>query len=189
MMPRWSVPLPGSIGGPRVVWEPIADREVANVAEVPIVWTGDYDAVIVDISNAKPVTDSVVPRVQLSGDAGSTWDGGASDYYNRGHFWHIDQRTQGNAQGYLDLTRFNVPQGNLANEWCFVRLILARPLDPNNKTQAIGWGGYGGGVPDYHTSMFFMQRDAAKRTDGLRFYYSSGNISEARIVAAGLNLS
>ena len=188
-MLRWNLPMLSNVSGPSVVWEPIADRDGSNVAESAIVWTGDYDVVIVDISNAKPVTDGVNPRVQLSGDGGATWDGGASDYFNRGHFWHIDQRTQGNAQAYLELTRFNVSQGNLANEWCFVRLMLARPLDPNSKTQVIGWGGYGGTIPDYHTSMFFMQRDTAKRTDGLRFYYSSGNISEARIVAAGLNLS
>ena len=189
MMLGANVPLLGSVGGPRVVWEPVADREVSDVAEVVIVWTGDYEAVMVDITNAKPVTDNVQPRIQLSGDGGSTFDGGASDYYNRAHFWHTSQTTFGNAQAHIQLTRDSTQQGSQANEWLFCRLILARPTDPDSKTQGIGWGGYGGSVPDYHTSMYFMQRDAAKRIDAFRFYYDTGNVSEGRIIATGLSLS
>ena len=189
MMGCANLPLLSSVSGPAVHWQPIVDREVSNVVDAAIVWTGDYDAVMVDISNAKPMTDNVQPRIQLSGDGGSTWDSGVSDYYNRSHFWHTGQMTAGNAQPYIQLTRTTTEQGNQANEWLFCRLIFAQPLDPSKKTQGIGWGGYGGDVPDYHASMFFMQRDTAKRIDALRLYYDTGNISEARIIAAGLRLS
>lgn len=191
-MQHSNLPLLGNVGGPDVVWEPIADREVSNAAQAVIDWTGDYDAVIVDISNARPATDDAHALVELSGDGGSTFDGAPSDYYNRFHVWGNSQVTLGNAQssGPLTLQIANNGQGNLVDEQLQAQLIIAKPMDPNTKTQIIGTGYYLTSVgPVPVSTMFFLQRDAAMRTDAVRYYYSTGNISEARLIATGLRLS
>ena len=186
MTKHWNMPIMSQPGGPPVIWEPIADRDVSSLATVDINWAGDYDAVVIHFANAKPVTDGVQPRMRLSGDGGSTFDSGASDYFNRSHFWHTTQTTEGNAQAFIPLSRLSVPQGNQPNEWSRGRIIIARPADPATKTQLIGFGGYDGTVPDIHNWQCFAQRDTAKRIDGWRFYYASGNVSEGRFIAYGL---
>lgn len=191
-MSHMNLPLLGEIGGPGVIWEPIADRLISNQAEAVISWTGDFDVVMVDISGAKPVTDNVEARVQLSGDGGSTFDSGASDYYNRSHWWSSGQATQGNAQAYgllTNTTSGSNAQGNDVNEVLAAQLFFARPLDAGTKTQVIGTGGYAAPNSAALSTMVFFQRDTAKRTDAMKMFYSSGNISVARIIAAGLRLS
>lgn len=182
------LPLTEMVSGPPVLWEPIIDRDVSNVATVDLVWAGDFDAVLIDFSNVKPVTDNVEVQLQLCGDGGATWDAGASDYYYRSHFFHTTQTTRGNAGAFIGLTRIGpaIGQGNAANEWNRGNLIIARPFDPATKTQLIGRGGYEDLTPSIHSWQVFAQRDTAKRTDGLRFLYGSGNVSEGRFIAYGL---
>ncbi len=188
MMSGMNMPLLADPGGPPVVWEPVVDRQIVNQATVDLVWQGDFDAVIVDWSNVKPVSDNVYPALRLSGDGGATFDSGASDYWFRSHYWHTTQTTSGNAGSEVTLSRIGavVQAGNNVNEWHRARMLIARPFDATTKTQAILRGGYEDTTPSIHSFMTFMQRDMAKRTDGVQFRYQSGNVSEGRFIVYGL---
>lgn len=183
---RHLLPQLGVPSGPPVLWELIADRNVSSLATVDLIWTGDYAAVIIDFSNVKPATDASEPWLRLSGDGGSTFDSGASDYYTRGHYWHTSQTTRGSAMAQCPLSRVTSDQGNAANEWWHGRIIIAKPLDASTKTQLIGMGGYLDNVGNITQWRLFGQRDTAKRTDGAQFRYDSGNVAEGRFVAYGL---
>ena len=188
MLLHQNMPLLGQVGGPPVLWEPIFDRDVSNVATVDLVWSGDFDAVIIDWSNVKPVTDGAEVFLRLSGDSGTTWDSGASDYRYRAHYFHTTQTTNGDVAAFIRLSRTGptIGQGGAANEWNRGRVIMARPFDPSAKTQLIGRGGFEDITPSIHSWQVYAQRDTAKRTDGFQFYYESGNVSEGRFVGYGL---
>lgn len=174
-----------NISGPPLLVEPIADRQASGSAEIVIAWTGDYDAVMVDLWNVRPVTDSVQLRAELSGDGGATFDTGVSDYQFRHVAWLAAQTNIVGPGAYLPMCTVG-GVGNAAEENAQWSLILPRPFDTGIKTQIIGSGGQQGSTGNPASLALFGYRDAAGRVDAIRFFLESGNIAEGRFTATGL---
>lgn len=190
ILSQMNVPLLGLAGGSPVLWEPLFDRNASNELNVDVSWTGDYAAVIFDISNGKPVYDQVEWEVYLSGDGGANFDSAAGAYRYQTQYFHTTTTGFAGTSTSITISRSGavVPHGNAANEWNRGRIILASPFDPNTKTQFIGRGGYDDATPSPHSWQLWGQRDTAKRIDALRYKYRSGNVDQVRLVGYGLRM-
>lgn len=170
-------------GGP-VVTELIADRQAADVAQIDIAWTGDYDAVFMEVANVRPVTDGANFRMLTSSDGGSTFDSGVSDYRFRHNGFFASQTTTGGQAPYIDISAGVVGSDSFEN--CRFSLVLPLPFDAAEFTQVIGKGGTQGTGNNPASTQLYGQREAAARVDAVRFFFASGNISEGRFTASGL---
>ena len=136
-------------------------------------------------------TNNVIAQYRTTGDGGATWDAGASCY-------RLEASSIG-GNGQQNFTQ-NANNANMAfhagalqasntatGRGVTAALTILRPFDAAY-TNCYGYGGYhantGGGVPA--VSIFSGTRKAAARVDGVRLYFTSGNIASARIRARGL---
>lgn len=191
MLP-WGAPLPlvGPVSGPPQWIVPLADDVVSNVATYDLVWTGDFAAVVVDVHNMLSVTNNVIAQIRTTGDGGATWDAAAGDY--------TIQASSISGNGSQSFTQ-NASNPNMAfhagalqvsnvvaGEGLSATFTIPRPFDASH-TELYGTGGYysTAATPEAVT-IFSGTRKALARVDGVRLYFTSGNIASARIRARGM---
>ena len=192
MLP-WSAPLPLSapVSGPPQWIEPIANLEfVGGEARAEIVWTTDYELVLVDTLKLLPETDNVNCWLRTSGDGGTTWDAGVSDYQAQAMSVSAANLQRFNNsmatdQIWVNATALQV-DANIAYGGVTVRFVVQRPFNAEY-TQIQGIGGYyGQSGPGSATTLFSGARKEAGRVDGVSVNFGSSNIAGGRVRARGI---
>lgn len=190
-MPHWTAPVPlvGPVSGPPQWIEPIAGDVVSGVATYDLVWTGDYAAVQIDVHNMVPASNAIA-QIRTTSDGGATFDAVAGDY-------HLQAMTvSGNAtqQFTMNPNAANMALhagASLVNSVASAqgysgKFTILRPFDAAY-TPIHGNGGYYGVLgPGMAICTFFGMRKAAARVDGVRLYFSTGNIASARFRSRGI---
>lgn len=190
-MVHWKAPLPllARPSAPPQLWRPIADDTVSSAATYDLTWPEDLALLWVRILGFVPVTNGVNLLARTSGDGGSTFDSGASDYC-----WQAMIR--GSGLGFTNdaadsLWRI-IPAGaggdvgNAAGYGMWGDFYLLDPAAAK-QTNMLSSGSYrwSGGIHVLEWQSRGIRLSAAK-VDGLQLYFSSGNIDTGRVQVRGL---
>lgn len=190
-MPHWTAPLPlvGPVSGPPQWIEPIADDVVSGVATYDLVWTGDYAAVRIDVHDMVPVTNSIA-QIRTTSDGGATFAATAGDYHLQAMTVSANatqQFTQNASAANMALHAGASQVNSVASAQGYSgKITILRPFDAAY-TAIHGYGGYYGVTgPGMAICEFFGMRKAPARVDGVRLYFSTGNIASARFRSRGI---
>lgn len=141
-----------------------------------------------EFENVKPATDAVTFHARVSTDAGATWDQAAAAYGMGGQ---IGTGTAVAGLGGTTSTAMHLSgAGDVGNAaGCFGvtgRGILYNAGDAAQRTRLVFNGGYQnpGAQELYATTS--SQRRATQDTDGIQFFFSSGNIASGVIRMYGV---
>lgn len=175
--------MAAQVSGPPVLFEPIADRDAAGETNLDVFWTGDYEAVFLELSDVVPVVGAAGFLLRTSGD-GSTFDAGASDYQYRFSGWSSGTNSSLGPGSFVPIGSAN-GVGNTAINGVRWSLIIPSPSVAATRKQIIGHGSRDiTGLT--LTSQIYASRDAAGIVNGVRFYWGSGSFTSGRLVASGL---
>lgn len=190
-MVHWKAPLPllSRPGGPPQLWREIADDTVSNVATYDLTWTEDLARLWVRITQFTPVDNGTRLRVRTSGDRGSTFDSGASDY-NRQATGRGSALGLGFTTADDSILCQNIGSGvdvsNVAGYGISADFYVFNPFEAK-RTHVIGHGvhRWSGGVNALGMQVSGM-RLSSTRVDGFQLSFRSGNISTGRVQARGI---
>lgn len=141
-----------------------------------------------EFEHVKPATNSVQLRAALSTNGGSTWDTAAGSYSNTGFVTNGATLAHFGAGSVAYMELSNVTDvGNGASSFGvdgMVKLYLAP--DATTQTRMIFNGAYdnAGGTSIYVSSN--SRRLAAQDTDGIQFFFQTGNIASGTIRMYGV---
>lgn len=190
MLP-WGAPLPlvGPVSGPPQCVVPLADDLVNDVTVYDLVWTGDFAAVHVDVHDMVPASNAIA-QIRTTSDGGATFDSAASDYHIQGMTVSangVQSWTQNAANPNMALHAGASLVNSLTSAQGYSGTItILRPFDAAY-TAIHGYGGYYGVTgPGMAICQFSGMRKSAARVDGIRLYFSTGNIASARFRSRGI---
>ena len=188
----WTAPLPlaAPVSGPPQWIEPIADDVISNALTHDITWTGDYEAVLIDLLRVVPVTTNTNLRYFTSSDGGANFDVGATDYR-----YQTIAVTAGNVQAFAQVAS-NVhmlfhssayQSSNFADGGYTLLMTIPRPFRSQYTGLYSHGGYYGTNGPGSAVLRSVGERKEVGRVDGIRFQFDGGsNISTGRIRAWGI---
>lgn len=191
-MVHWKAPLPllAAPGGPPQLWRKIADDTVSSAATYDLTWADDFALVWLRLIQFRPVTNGVRLQIRTSGDGGSTFDSGASDY-SRQCTGRIGALGLGQTTGADAILCQNPGSGvdvNNAAGYGIAADIYV--LDPGaaKRTQVLVHGVHrnSAGVASVAFQVSGVRKaDAA--VDGLQLFFSAGNIDSGRVLSRGIH--
>jgi hypothetical protein len=140
---------------------------------------------IIYVNDLLPATDNVTLSVRISTDAGGTWKSGATDYHYQ--LLSISNTSTGAAQstGASDFTTSLGWSNTAARSGGGILQVIA-PGDGNGFTTMIWDSHYmdnSGNMRKYQSAGRYTQNTAVT---GVRFYFSSGNITTGTFVLYGV---
>jgi hypothetical protein len=164
----------------------LAYGTVSNAATLDFALTlyTQFRALRFVLTSVIPQTDNTGFRVRTSTDGGSTYDAGASNYETQGHYTVVG--TPG-ADSVTDTYGSVFPSaGNSAGE--SFNAVVTLFDQANTSTQTImhydAVGMQEAGIADIRNGV--IRRISAADVDGVRFLFSSGNISSAKYALYGI---
>ncbi len=189
-MVHWKAPLPSLAfpsGAPQI-WRPIRDETVSDVGTYDLTWAEDIALLWLQVFAMTPVTNGVTLYARTSGDGGSTWDAGASDYQ-----YHSVARVSalglnnsaGAAQMLLNPASAGTDIGNQASYGVSGNIFLLNP-GSGKQTNLLAYTLFRNGGGNANQSSSQATRKSVAAVDGLRLFFSSGNINTGRFLSRGL---
>lgn len=174
-------------GDPGLVLLASAEADNDSAIDFTGVFDSTYEQYRIELMNVVPATDQAILSVRTSNDDGVSFDSGASDYQyqiTRTHdtaTWH-----SGVTGAELALTSYvdnGASKGGVSGS-----VVLVDPSDSGIYTRMYGhlpfW--YGATSDDLYDNQFTGLRAAAEIVDGLRFFFSSGNIKSGKFNVFGV---
>ena len=189
-MVHWKAPLPllAFPSGPPQLWIPIRDDTVSNVASYDLTWSEDIALLWLRLFGVIPATNGVAPYLRTSGDGGSTFDSGASDYQ-----FHALARVSalgfvnstGAAQLQLNPIGVGTDVGNTAGYGITGDVLVFNP-GAGKQTNILSHLVYRNSSTNPSSAQTQGARKSAALVDGLQVFFSLGNISSGRFVSRAI---
>ena len=154
---------------------------VANLDFTNTYITSTYNSYLI-VGNLKPATDDVDLEIRFS--ASSSFLTGASDYGWEAGDIGATQPIENNNDDSILLTRDGV--GNDTGESISFMFFLKFPSDVNTKTSIAGLNNYTLTGTNHKGMTFSGFRASAEANDGIRLFFSSGNIASGSVTLYGL---
>lgn len=175
------------ISGPPVLFDPIVDEDIpTSTLNYDIAWTGDYNAVFIELTRCQSDLDGTQLYMLMSSDGGATFPEGASDYRFRCNSEGTATATQAGDPGTIIGMTTLSGIGSAANETGDFSIILPSPPVIGRKS-AIIWGGHIKSNALPVTDLTYGYRDTLTIVDAVRFRNGGGGLwTSGRARAFGL---
>lgn len=146
-----------------------------------------YRNYVFELSNVKPATDGADFRIRFSTNGGASYDAGASDYNWSGSGYATSAGTVGGSAGdtAIQANGGSLP-GSAAGERGFTGEITLYGAPDTNRARVVGLVSYDNQAGNAVVFQFAGFRQAGQDTTGVRFLFSSGNITSGTIRMFGI---